>query len=564
MFGHGGGGGGRAESESLISAGYEGGRDAGAFVPPHLANSNTPFKYGKRARKDAGYALLFLLVLASMVAGGAYAAAHRNRNFERLVRGDVNASLASSCPSDGESRMQARYFLRGDDGKPEFDAEGAVRIGLAWVLSSLLVAAGLGCALVYVFIKHSGAAMRLTVAVQVGAPLALALVATAQGYFGLSIVMFVGAALNALLFFLYRRQLGLCSKLLEVAACGLRDNHMLVPAVLALKALGLLVIVPCIGFAVLALANGELVPNREVSAHEADGTCADALGEAVNCCEWKLDDWAPPFILLCVFGVVWAFNVVFQLRLFASSSALVQWYYTPVGLHQQGRAISTGLWHAFGPHFGTCCFGGLVLTIVDYIRSVSQSLREPRQSNGSLPEIICRWVFAVALDCVAAMIDFLTKFTTITSSITGDGLCDAARDTYDLLTRNFLSSLSVWWIPSTVLGVMVFTLSAIWTMVTFLVLWATHAHALGAVVVITVVTFVLTFATLSFVATMLTLAVDVCYVCYALDLDSQQQSNKAVHDVFDEVRREQPVYKQSFDPSGAVIAQPGGGYAYGA
>ena len=95
-------------------------------------------------------------------------------------------------------------------------------------------------------------------------------------------------------------------------------------------------------------------------------------------------------------------------------------------------------------------------------------------------------------------------------------------------------------------------------------LWATHAHALGAVVVITVVTFVLTFATLSFVATMLTLAVDVCYVCYALDLDSQQQSNKAVHDVFDEVRREQPVYKQSFDPSGAVIAQPGGGYAYGA
>lgn len=554
------------ESQSLMRdmAAQEG--EQQAFMPPHLANSNTPFKYGRRERKDVGYALLFALVLVAMCVGGIYATTHRNKNFESVVRGDLNISLAVNCPNDDELRYQARYFIQGDDGKPEFDAEGAVRLGLVWVLSSLLVAVGLGCTLVYVFIKKSEAAMKLTVAVQVGSPLILALVFIGQGYFGASIFMFVVTAVNALLFYLYRRQLGLCTKLLEVAACGLRDNHMLVPTVLALKVLGLLFIVPSIGFAVLAIANGELVPNKEVSSHATDGTCIDDYGEAVNCCEWKTDDWAFPFIAFCVFGIAWTFNVIFQIRLFTSSSALVQWYYTPVGLHQQSKAISTGLWHAFGPQFGTICFGGLVLTIVDYIRSLSQNLRDSRQSNGGLPEIICRWVMAMALDCVAAMIDFLTKFTTITASITGDSLCVAAHDTYDLLTRNFLSSLSVWWIPSTVLGVMVFTLSAIWTVITFLVLWAVKSHAMGAVVVITIITFFLTFTALSFVATMLTLAVDVCYVCYALDLDSQQQSNKAVHEVFDEVRREQPVYKQTFDPSeeGRVISQPGGGYAYGA
>ena len=70
---------------------------------------------------------------------------------------------------------------------------------------------------------------------------------------------------------------------------------------------------------------------------------------------------------------------------------------------------------------------------------------------------------------------------------------------------------------------------------------------------------------LSFVATMLTLAVDVCYVCYAMDLDTQQQNRKDVHDIFDVVKQEQPIYKkQMASMEGPIIQQPGGGLAYGA
>merc|ERR1712118_174829 len=162
-------------------------------------------------------------------------------------------------------------------------------------------------------------------------------------------------------------------------------------------------------------------------------------------------------------------------------------------------------------------------------------------------EVICRWILAMMIDCVSAMIEFLTKFSTITSAITGDGLCDAARSTYDLLTRNFLSTLSVWWIPNTVLGVMCFTISIVWTFISFLILWAFHSNAMHVVIVVSV----------------LTLAVDVCYVCYALDLDTQQQGNKDVHEVFDMVRQELPEYKQRM-VDGPIISQPGGGYAYGA
>merc|ERR1719408_1167571 len=73
---------------------------------------------------------------------------------------------------------------------------------------------------------------------------------------------------------------------------------------------------------------------------------------------------------------------------------------------------------------------------------------------------------------------------------------------------------------------MCFTLSLIWTFVTFVTLWAIHSHQMNMVIVISVITFFLTFLALNFVATMLTLAVDVCYVCYAMDLDTQQQHRR--------------------------------------
>jgi len=565
-----------SEKENLLYAGAPGNGGAGSsgsyemgsggyYYPPGVDTLSTPFKYGPRQSKDWMYAVLFFMVLIGVAIGGGYGVAHRNRHFEEVMDGSLNMTLASSCPAHPKARLDIRYglVLDGDNSKPEFDSEGVIRVGAFWVFASLLVSVLLGCLLVAVFIKKSMATMKFTVAVQVGTPLVTAFLFLGYGQFGMSILFFVITGLNALCFYCYRRQLALCTKLLEVAACGLRDNHMLVPTVLLLKLLSLVVVVPTVGAGFVAITNGSIEPNPYAIGTVAGGTCVDPEGMDVTCCTWQTDPWVAPFLALCVFSVVWTYNLVFEMRLLTSSSAIVQWYYTPVGMHRQGKAISLGLYHAFGPHFGTCCYGGLVLTAVDYLRQMSNNLRTGRSDNGGIGEVICRWILAMMIDCVSAMIEFLTKFSTITSAITGDGLCDAARSTYDLLTRNFLSTLSVWWIPNTVLGVMCFTISIVWTFISFLILWAFHSNAMHVVIVVSVLTFVFTFVALSFVATMLTLAVDVCYVCYALDLDTQQQGNKDVHEVFDMVRQEQPEYKQRM-VDGPIISQPGGGYAYGA
>lgn len=550
------------ERESLIGGASS--PDDYDYDSRQTVHTSSPFKYGTREFKDVAYIIVFIIMLAAMVIGGAYATTHRNRNFEKIVNGSLNLTLASSCPSDKQSQNQARYFLF-QEGTPEFDAHGAITVGTVWVLASLVSAIALGCLLVYVFVHKAAFAMNFTIAVQVGLPLVAAFFFLAKGAFAPAIIFMIIMALNAVCFYLYKSQLGLCTKLLEVAATGLRDNHMLIPTVLFLKVLGLVIILPSLGSIVLAFMNGSVVSNDAVVKSNSEGTCINAVGEEIACCAWKTDDWVPPFIALAIFGIIWTFNTIFEIRLFTSSSALVQWYYTPVGLHQQTKAISLGLYHAFGPQLGTCCYGGLVLTAVDYLRQLANSAADSGSSNAGIGEQICRFVVSMAIDCVAAIVEYLTKFTTIMASMTGNSLCVSARSTYDLLTRNFLSSLSVWWIPSTVLGVMCFTLSLIWTFVTFVTLWAIHSHQMNMVIVISVITFFLTFLALNFVATMLTLAVDVCYVCYAMDLDTQQQHRKDVHDVFDVVRQEQPIYKKSMGSmEGPIIQQPGGGLAYGA
>jgi hypothetical protein len=106
--------------------------------------------------------------------------------------------------------------------------------------------------------------MNFTIAVQVGLPLVAAFFFLAKGAFAPAIIFMIIMALNAVCFYLYKSQLGLCTKLLEVAATGLRDNHMLIPTVLFLKVLGLVIILPSLGSIVLAFMNGSVVSNDAV------------------------------------------------------------------------------------------------------------------------------------------------------------------------------------------------------------------------------------------------------------------------------------------------------------
>merc|ERR1711966_496750 len=71
-----------------------------------------------------------------------------------------------------------------------------------------------------------------------------------------------------------------------------------------------------------------------------------------------------------------------------------------------------------------------------------------------------RNIFSILLGCIMAclleLIEFLTKFATIRRAVTGEAFCEAARNATDLLKRNLLPTVGVWYFPPMVLGLFSF------------------------------------------------------------------------------------------------------------
>jgi len=53
----------------------------------------------------------------------------------------------------------------------------------------------------------------------------------------------------------------------------------------------------------------------------------------------------------------------------------------------------------------------------------------------------------------AQVIEYLTKFATVRMAMTGQRFFDAGRSVVDLLARNAMDTLGVWWLPPLILQV---------------------------------------------------------------------------------------------------------------
>lgn len=102
--------------------------------------------------------------------------------------------------------------------------------------------------------------------------------------------------------------------------------------------------------------------------------------------------------------------------------------------------------HGLGPQFGTLLFGGMVLTIVDLIRAVFRSAQHSARNRNLLAGLFCMVTSCIA-NLLLSLVEYLTKFATIWAAIKGDSFLDSGRKVSDLLKRNMLDSLRIWWFP---------------------------------------------------------------------------------------------------------------------
>lgn len=503
------------------------------------------FEYSNRPHRDRFWGALFVVCLGLTIAGGVYGIIHRNPNFSQLVDHDYLQNPAH-CPYHQHGRRLSEL-----DSSSDFDAAQFLRQSVWWLFAVVAASFGLGFAFL-LLLKHQPHAMvYTTIGVQVALPLLAGLAALLGGQTTPGLVMLFVGALAAITFYLWREQIELCARLLKVSADGLNDNPGLFAFVLLLNVVLALALLPLVAMLGAAYMNGSVQPN---SARQGHSQCIDSEGHSVTCCVWQPDNWAVAYLSLGPFTMLWTIMLAAEVRIYVIAGVIAQWYFKPQGAGGAARgATMRSVKHALGPSFGSLSLGSLVLTLVQMARQALEKAKERRAESGG--ESLLVTCAGLLLQCVYALIEFITKFATVRMAITGEAFFAAGRSATSLLARNFLKTYGVWWFPPMVLNLGSFALSVVGAAAIYGLSYLTFSRHTNAVLEAGIVgglSFLLSLVVLLFFSGVLLNVIDAVYMCYAMDKDTQAVTRVEVHQVFAQV------------PVGAIVEQPGGEIHYGA
>jgi hypothetical protein len=203
-------------------------------------------------------------------------------------------------------------------------------------------------------------------------------------------------------------------------------------------------------------------------------------------------------------------------------------------------------------------FGSFVLTIVEIGKAAVERARRDENNRGNI--FVC--LMASCLECLYALIEYISKFATLRAAMTGEAFCEAAASATDLLRRNFLAAYGAYAFPGMILQGTAFVLAggfgiAIWlfSYASFSVSHASDAGLYSGLV--GVLAGVIAFVVLMFFVMIMLNVVDAVFLCYAMDKDRNEIHHREFHAVFEEVN-------QKVAPRGAVVQNPTGARMYAA
>lgn len=414
---------------------------------------------------------------------------------------------------------------------------------------------GICASAVYVllFRKVAQFMVTLTVLISLGTAYVFGIISLAAGAVPFGIILLVVAVILSFFYWSIRSQLKMCARLLSVAGKGLRENLALVPTALGVKVVGVGALIYMFAAFICALYVGSPKPVagvRQVVVSDETAYCRDFYGNYVDCCRWEVKGWSSVYAIINIITLSWTSMLIMQIKLYTVADTVSQWYFHSSGGVSRAGSVRMALRHCLVNSFGSVAFAAAILTL---LRAARRSLERASRNN-----IICCIINCIAQP-ILAMIEKFSKFATITTAITGQGFVAAAKDTFDLLKRNFMRTYSVWWVPEMVLHMAVFLFSLTWAAVVF---FATVAQwkrqdddtRFGLAFAAAAVCFGCMFYVLAFIASLLLNIVDTVYICYAMDRDTRTITNAEVHAIYAEVP----------GVVGPVVENPDGGMVYGA
>ena len=482
-------------------------------------------------------------------------AANEARFRKRAMRGDgPSAGLGTS-----ETAQTPKNAANADGVDPNapFDADAFQRGAVPWLGVALGASFFLGLAMLWLFRQCAHTMVWTVVYAKVGVMAALAVAFLAMGSLIPGVIFALLTALTAFCFYLWTDELNLVASLLSVSTQGLRDNPHIITTTVGLSFGSLVYIVPAAFAMTFAFMNGSVaVSSAAVS--KTGAACADFAGDATDCCSWQVDAWVPFYTALATVSFIWVTSFALETRLYVIGGTMCQWYFAPAGTTEFRGLVGDSLRNALGPSFGTIAFGSFVLTMVEIGKAAAERMRRDEDNRGNI--LVC--LVTTCLECIYAIIEYISKFATLQAAMTGAAFCDAAANVTDLLQRNFLAAYGAYAFPGMILQGTAFVLAGGFGVATWLLSYATFAVSVDAnaglyAALVGALAGVVAFVVLMFFVMIMLNVVDAVFLCYAMDKDQNQVHHREFHAVFEEVN-------QKAAPRGAVVQNPSGNRMYAA
>ncbi len=556
MAGRGGGGGEAAERAPLLPGGAAAAA-AGAApgVPPGSA-----FWYGSREPVDVAFWWAFKGAALVVAGGGAFAAAQvglRGRGvFPWTDAGSPAACGLSglgslgSAPGGGGART-----LRSDNGEGG-SADKVLLVSLAFLALGLAGAVALGVLKLRIVRSCPRQVVWLMVIANsvlpmgMGAALAGASAAGADGLFVPGLCLVALGAFGGLIVCLWRRRIAKAADLLAVTAHSVNENRSVFTASFLFQACSVAVVLVVVLLACLSLAadtklvrSPDLLPGADgvqgdhCVGHPIvcdDGECYEDLSQVttVPCCVASIGGFGIAYTAGSFLFLLWATSLMYALKQFTISGTVAQWYFSPVGSSTSGNLMRS-LRHGLGPQIGTLACAAAIKNALDLLRGLVNSA-QPRGGGCNILTAVY-FVFQGLVALIAEVLETVTEYAVVYAAVSGMALRGSGRVVADMGKRYFGDAVAMWAFPETMLGTLVLYLALVWTTLMGVGTWLLllgDPQGQSATVAVSAGVFSITLLILSFFSGVVLDAVKAVFVCYCLDKDRHQISRWDMHEAF--------------------------------
>lgn len=324
---------------------------------------------------------------------------------------------------------------------------------------------------------------------------------------GIKVVAYVIFGLDVLLVFLIiflRKKIALTCAMFKEACRGVQHNTALFPVLV-------LVVAVFLGFAAFWVASFIYLWSIP------DSTVQVGPNDVV-----QFNQKIRNLLLYQVFAFLWVAAFISAVYQHVVAGSVAGWYFSRdvMSSGKPRENAFSSLFHAVTTSAGSLAFGALVLAIVQFINFLLELTKKSNTQNRFLVCLIS--CIQCIVGCIQGIVKYINKFAYIYVAMHGYSFCHAARECFELISRNFFSAVIMDTITAFVLFVGKALFTALCTIITVAVL-DSQGRPLTAVTL--ALTIILSFTVLHIISHVVGVSVDTVFICYLEDLELNKGGN---------------------------------------